>query len=51
MLKIIETRADEIKVIRVGKIPSCKPAIRENELKLLEGFDKIDYTKRRDKNV
>jgi hypothetical protein len=46
MNNYIAERAEQIKVIKVSKIKGTKQAIAQNELKLLEGFDRIDYNKR-----
>lgn len=43
---MIEERAEAIKVIKVGKIKGTKQYIAEKELKLLDGLDRIDYTKK-----
>ena len=45
-MNYIQERAEQIKVIRVAKIKGTKTAIAQNELKLLEGLDRIDYGKK-----
>jgi hypothetical protein len=46
MHNYVTERAEQIKVIKVSKIKGTKQAIARNELKLLEGFDRIDFTKK-----
>lgn len=44
-MAIIEERAENIKVIKVGKLKGTKQEIKDKELKLLDGLDRIDYRK------